>query len=123
MAETVQEQIEYGNRCTPHGNPVGTPGGADIMCHECEMGLTKWVDNPTFMLQMRLLSHGPPLHYQSHWIGLGEHLTIQRSRMNKANRQLVKIHRYLTIFGGHDQLAGIFEWRMHQVRDGYWDEA
>ncbi len=40
MAETVEEQIEYGDHCEPHGNPVGTPGGADVMCQLCELGLT-----------------------------------------------------------------------------------
>lgn len=35
--ETLSEQIEYGRTCK-HGTPTGTPGGADLLCHHCEMG-------------------------------------------------------------------------------------
>lgn len=37
--ESIREQIAYGRRCK-HGTPVGTPGGADLMCGPCEMGTT-----------------------------------------------------------------------------------
>ena len=37
--ESLQEQIEYGDRCI-HGTNIGTPGGADLMCGACEEGLT-----------------------------------------------------------------------------------
>jgi hypothetical protein len=122
MAESVEEQIEYGGYCSTHGNPIGTPGGADIMCHLCEVGFTKWVENPEYTLQMRLMSPGKPLYYQGAWISLGPgFLTIRESQMVKANRTLLKIRKYLLVFAGHSPYDGIFEWRMKQTGDGYWD--
>ena len=40
MAETDQEQLEYGNVTCVHGMNLGTSGGADFMCGECESGFT-----------------------------------------------------------------------------------
>jgi len=50
MSETLQEQIEYGSRCKPHGVPLGTPGGADLMCGLCESGMTTWVADKHYEL-------------------------------------------------------------------------
>ncbi len=47
--ESLAEQVEYGHRCM-HGTPLGTPGGADLMCGLCEDGLTEWVDDPQYAL-------------------------------------------------------------------------
>lgn len=68
--ESVREQIEYGTRCV-HGTPLGTPGGADLMCGLCEGGFTCWVDDPEYALRMDLI--GPSgaaltdLHQRAHW--------------------------------------------------------
>ena len=43
MAETDQEQLEYGNVTCVHGMNLGTSGGADFMCGECESGFTERV--------------------------------------------------------------------------------
>jgi hypothetical protein len=40
VAETDQEQLEYGNVTCVHGMNLGTSGGADFMCGECESGFT-----------------------------------------------------------------------------------
>ena len=55
--ESIREQIEYGTRCV-HGIPLGTPGGADLMCGLCEDGLTTWVDDPLYELTLDITS--PP---------------------------------------------------------------
>jgi hypothetical protein len=44
MSEELWEQVIYGRHCV-HGTPVGTPGGADLMCGLCEDGLDRWVDD------------------------------------------------------------------------------
>lgn len=49
MAETAQEQAHYGGRCM-HGNAVGTPGGADLMCPLCEDGATTFVPDVLYSL-------------------------------------------------------------------------
>ena len=46
MSETDQEQLEYGNVTCVHGMNLGTPGGADFMCGECESGFDKRVECP-----------------------------------------------------------------------------
>ena len=38
--ESVAEQIEYGIDICIHGRNLGTPGGADLMCGDCEAGFT-----------------------------------------------------------------------------------
>lgn len=38
--ESVAEQIEYGMNICIHGRNLGTPGGADLMCGDCEAGFT-----------------------------------------------------------------------------------
>ena len=43
MAETDQEQLDYGNVTCVHGMNLGTSGGADFMCGECESGFTERV--------------------------------------------------------------------------------
>lgn len=37
--EPLWEQVAYGDHCM-HGTAIGTPGGADLMCGPCEMGMT-----------------------------------------------------------------------------------
>ena len=49
MSESIWEQVVYGDRCM-HGTPIGTPGGADLMCGYCEDGYTTWVPERTFEL-------------------------------------------------------------------------
>lgn len=44
MAEELWEQVIYGDHCV-HGTPIGTPGGADLMCMWCEDGYTHWLDD------------------------------------------------------------------------------
>ena len=51
--ESLHEQIEYGSWCQ-HGQPLGTPGGADLMCGYCEDGLDTWVEDPYMVLVLTL---------------------------------------------------------------------
>ena len=37
--EPLWEQVAFGDHCI-HGTAVGTPGGADLLCGMCEMGMT-----------------------------------------------------------------------------------
>ena len=50
--ETRQEQAHYGDRCTPHGVAIGTPGGYDILCGLCEAGLFDWIESPRYALTL-----------------------------------------------------------------------
>jgi|10_taG_2_1085330.scaffolds.fasta_scaffold02393_7 hypothetical protein len=47
MSETDQEQLDYGNVTCVHGMNLGTSGGADFMCGDCESGFTKRVECDT----------------------------------------------------------------------------
>lgn len=51
--ESYEEQIRYGNYCKPHGNPVGTPQGYDIMCGLCEAGMDEKVYDTQYALWFR----------------------------------------------------------------------
>lgn len=66
VAETVEEQMEYGAICI-HGRNLGTPGGADLMCGYCEEGMDTWVDDSRYALFLSVkepLEHKPPLSYR-----------------------------------------------------------
>lgn len=54
MAESIEDQMYYGDHCK-HGTNIGTPGGADLMCHWCEMGMDTWVANPAFEMMFEIL--------------------------------------------------------------------
>jgi len=51
--ESEREQLLYGDHCR-HGTAIGTPGGADFMCHYCEMGLNTWVKEVSYELMFSL---------------------------------------------------------------------
>jgi len=53
MSETVEEQMYYGDHCK-HGTNIGTPGGADLMCQLCELGLDTWVANPAYEMMFEI---------------------------------------------------------------------
>lgn len=80
MAESIHEQMEYGSRCR-HGVNLGTPGGADLMCGYCEMGLDTWVEDPLWQLQFSVTWDGhqlvPPTATDIQWreSGTFKHVT------------------------------------------------
>ena len=53
MMESEREQLLYGDRCK-HGTNIGTPSGADFMCHYCEMGMDTWVADPMYALMFKV---------------------------------------------------------------------
>ena len=115
MAETDQEQIEMGGYCVPHGNPIGTPGGADIMCHECEMGLTRWVEDPIWALRV-----GPErgeVNFTTFLFRQSEYDNPSVATL----RRMAKMKRFLMMFGTEDVLE-TFTYEMHRVQGGYWAE-
>ena len=116
MAESIEEQIEYGNRCEPHGNPVGTPGGADIMCHECEMGYNTWVDDPLWRLQVG--PKGGPAYFHTFSFREGEY----RNPSIQTKRKMVSMKHFLEMFGTEDAALTEFYYEMHSIAAGYWTE-
>lgn len=116
MAETIEEQIEYGNRCEPHGNPTGTPGGADIMCSQCEMGLTTWVQDQSWVMWI-----GP----RGGQIGFGSFRFRESEYTNPSIatlRRMARMKRFLMLFGTEDEALKPFVYEMHKSNEGYWTE-
>lgn len=103
MAETVAEQLLYGDHCR-HGTNIGTPGGADLMCQPCEMGLFRWVNDPLYTLTLDGISF------------LGWNFRV--SEMGKADRAKAKVRRWLRMHSHH--WDGV--WEMRQLDAGYWTE-
>jgi hypothetical protein len=114
--ESVQEQIEYGNVCTPHGNPVGTPSGFDIMCYECEMGLNTWNADPEWILFVGPKGRQARMHS----------FRFRESEYSAptwaARLRMVQMRKFLMLFGTEDEALKSFVYQMSRNRDGYWGE-
>ena len=116
MAETIEEQIEYGDRCTPHGNPVGTPGGADIMCSLCEGGLTNWVPDQSWVLWIG--PKGGQIGFSSFRFRESEYSNPSQTTL----RRMVSMKKFLDMFGTEDEALKPFVYEMHRSNEGYWTE-
>lgn len=134
--ESIEEQIEYGDYCQPHGNPVGTPGGADIMCQLCEMGMNTWIEDPEYKLQMGMVKDrivdptAELLGIEAYlddddpaerWYGVSIGGSIRESQLHSPNRTLVKLLRQLRKLSEQIPYRG-YAWWMQQVNSGYWVE-
>jgi hypothetical protein len=115
--ESVEEQIEYGNHCGPHGNPVGTPGGADIMCQLCEDGLTTWVEDPSWSLRLG------PLGQYTIFNGFRFRESELASPSIRTLRRYIKFRRFLMMFGTEDEALKPFSYEMIKNNEGYWTDA
>lgn len=117
MAESVQEQIEYGDHCR-HGVAVGTPGGADLMCHYCEMGMNTWVENPRYALYLTFGQEAPEYNDASleelSWRGEPDKQTVAHimSTARLWQRTVEKLH------AGFPTL----HFEVRQTEKGYWSE-
>jgi hypothetical protein len=61
VAETDQEQLDYGNVTCVHGMNLGTSGGADFMCGECESGFTERVTHRELLPKREAMEGGEVL--------------------------------------------------------------
>lgn len=109
MGEPLHEQIGYGSYCR-HGTNIGTPGGADLMCGYCEMGLTKWVADPLY----RLYIHGQVPIPMVSW-RLSEINTVLTMSVK---RRIVHLKRL-----GRVAAEAQWELEMVEIESGYWEEA
>lgn len=126
MAETVQEQMEYGSYCK-HGTNVGTPGGADLMCHNCEMGYDTWYDDPAWILQVKLIRGSREI---TPWIDAkdrGGHILgfFRTSQMDGVARTRLMVagdylHSQFSDYKDPEGLPIHWEFRTRQVDRGYW---
>lgn len=98
-----------------HGVYVGGCG-IDWMCHDCEMGYTKWVAEPWYKLQVHLISPdgaklGSPLEVMR-WTD------IDSPKVARAIfRAAIKWNRMLDKADGFS-----IEYEAIKVSDGYWSE-
>ena len=114
MAETVEEQMEYGSYCM-HGRNLGTPGGADLMCGDCEAGYTHWYDDPQYGLffgfnQEPISSVGrtwrqSDLDSGLTWAYISDRVEFTGYDENDDVRQVMRQ----------------FQWQVKKINDGYWD--
>lgn len=114
--ETREEQARYGGHCTPHGIMVGTPGGEDLMCGLCEMGFTNWVPDPSWVL--RIGPRGGQIGFDSFRFRESEY----RDPTQATLRRLVRMRKFLMLFGTEDEALKPFVYEMYQSNDGYWSE-
>jgi len=116
MAETVEEQMEYGTLCV-HGRNLGTPGGADLMCGWCEDGYTHWVDDPSYMLYVGF-RQVPPKE-----AAFAMPISWRQSELTKGEVDWGYVADCLGVgmAGMSPEMAGPFQWRVYQVEGGYWD--
>jgi len=113
--ESLQEQIEYGTWCM-HGQPLGTPCGADLMCGLCEDGLTHWVEDPYLTLELTLdgARHRPNTGW---WLS-----TIQNPEGNL--RALAKFKAGLVFWSDLAREADCpISFEMVEERSGYWVQS
>ena len=123
MAETVEEQMEYGSFCK-HGTNIGTPGGADLMCFHCEMGYDTWHNDPSWEMEVRLNLDGrwisPWMKAKDAWGGsmvfyrTSQLKGVARTRIMAAAEHLCKVFDDVDI-NAH------YEFRMVQTSQGYWE--
>ena len=115
MAEDLWEQQYYGDYCK-HGTNVGTPGGADLMCGYCEMGLDRWVDDPRYALYLGLNQD-----VEDKWRGIKQfeyrestaHLWTTRARLERVIEEWSEVAERADI---------TLYWQVHREDGGYWDE-
>lgn len=115
MAESIAEQMEYGDHCK-HGTNIGTPGGADLMCHWCEMGMDTWVNNPRFELM-----------FEVKW---NDHVLLQATKTNiswrKRDDQFFAMSSVMQLVAEHDLIAQesdaevVMTYWVEQRESGYW---
>lgn len=110
--ETIQEQIEYGSFCK-HGTALGTPGGADIMCQLCEIGLDTWVPDPTYRFIMILKHNGTSVEVRR--IGPWHESDIN------TGAGWAKLTRLAEIIQEVPDISDHFEFAAEKTSEGYWD--
>ena len=115
--ESLQEQIEYGRWCE-HGQPLGTPGGADLMCGYCESGLTEWVEDRHMTLVV-------DIEGRRFWPKNGFWLSSLDRPSIATLVQLAKLKKALVFWSGLARDAeGLLAVSLYMVEDrsGYWQE-
>lgn len=110
--ESLQDQIEYGRHCM-HGTNIGTPGGADLMCGNCEMGWTWWVDSARYGLFIETVASGLTSGAVVEW---SDPLEADDDYIARAWSRIAE---WAAMAEGHDELRLI----VRQTRSGYWDEV
>lgn len=123
MAETLEDQLYYGRTCV-HGRNVGTPGGYDILCGDCEMGYTKWVDEPLFQLQSTW-EHPNESRPVTMWADGKLAVYYRRGewehRNEWADAYMDRLRNWGEIAGKVKDSGGTVTFQMVQVDAGYWD--
>lgn len=110
--ESLQDQITYGRHCV-HGVPVGTPGGADLMCGYCEDGDVWWVESPRYGLFIETISTGLTSGAVAEW---SDPLTADDEYIARA---WARISEWVAMAEGHDDVRLIVK----PTRLGYWDQV
>ena len=125
--ETVEEQMEYGDHCV-HGTNVGTPGGADLMCQLCELGLTEWVEDPLLELQVKIHYTTENVEKDIPWSASRVYpLRIRMSTLleefdDTVDKLVQEMARFEDMVCAHERVKADPKWRLHPVEKGYWDE-
>lgn len=122
--ESIREQIEYGTRCV-HGIPLGTPGGADLMCGLCEDGLTTWVDDPLYELTLDITSPTTGTVLTDLYQGVGWRASMLHDGplwRDEVMRSIMRQVRKIDALGDQvsDRSTYVLTWYAKVSEPGYW---
>ena len=141
LSNTDPDNVGYFDRdypdthCKPHGAFVGYPGGADYMCGLCEDGLTKWIADPEFMLQINMI-WDISLEGQDLWWPSEQHGSRSNTAFWRLSHTVGPIASLQAMIFKHQAMADTInndpkvieagqsvyiEYRAIQINEGWWD--